>query len=162
MNINLCVRDEWNIAFNIHYNCTYYRTLSWYYRRLALIFDVTNLVFGSAAVASLFADCKIAGIVSGIAIAIVQALNLFIRPAELRIQSEASRQKWVTLRKEAKELSVEEADTRFHELSAEDAPNVPSLRRIAYNITLDEHGQDKIERLKTSVWGRLKYAIANL
>jgi len=113
-----------------------------FYRRLDGLIATLNLVLGSAAAATLIA--KLPGLAgwSGLAIAVLSAIQKTVNPADKALKCAEHRAKYGDLAGRAAEMSLAGVDKELRALQATGPDTIAALAIPAYNANLRSNGYE--------------------
>lgn len=114
-----------------------------FYRRVQSVSTFFSILGGSAAISNVFTESAPAWVplVGGALLAIFGSIAISVRASDKAAQNEQDVKRYAALR--AKEQSLDDAALRqaINEAHGSDAPEIESLRDVAYNDVVREAGQ---------------------
>ena len=110
------------------------------YRRVQTIATFLQVALGSAAFIAFTQANQSAGTYASLALAVISAFMLSVRPGEKAATWDADYRKYTTLLSVVRDLDDEASQKRLDEARRTDAQEVEGLRMVAYNDVIQEIG----------------------
>ena len=140
------MKDKNQLISEIRYAIRLTQRTARLYRRIQTIGIFLSIIGGSVAMASL-ADGVPAWVTStgGVLLSIAGAMLIAVRPADKAAQNESDVKRYQTLMTRAVRMDVNELVEALEEAHNGDAPEVESLREVAYNDVVLELNRPDVQ-----------------
>jgi hypothetical protein len=137
----------WQLAHNARYAQRLCERTARLYRRMHTVSTFLGVISGSASASALALNTPPWIPVAGaIALAVVGAAHLAIRPAERAAQNEGDVRKYAELQAKALAMSDEEFAMAMAAARSTDVPEIEPLRDVAYNDVVAEVGRPDLQQ----------------
>ncbi len=154
------MKDKEELINEIRYTIRLTERTARLYRHIQTFGIFMSIVGGSAAMASLADDMpKCVAATAGILLTLAGALLIAIKPADKAAQNEADVKRYQLLRSRAVDMNSIELEKALEETRTGDAPEVESLRAVAYNDVVMEINQPDY-RIELSLLQRILRSLA--
>jgi len=146
------MRDRIELQSEIRYAIRLTQRTARLYRNIQTTGIFISILGGSAAMSSLAGGIPVwITTAGGILLAVGGAMLIAVRPADKAVQNEYDAKRYQALMTRAVEMNNKELEKALEEAHSGDAPEVESLREVAYNdVALELNRPDVLIPLSTS------------
>lgn len=153
-------KSKHTLLFELQYAqrlCTLHYRL---YRRVRGVLQCATLLGAAGAVKSVVAaDPKVA-VFSGVALAIVAAIDQVLDPAARAATYNEDYKRYTRLFRVARSMEPHAIQAEIELLHEDDEPEIEALRQVAYNDVVEECGLDRKEKYRLNWWSKLFAVLA--